>query len=310
MAEIPDTISPEARRALETFTPVLVPGDLAPEAIARLRAESDALRSALTGPLAARLGATVERVEIAGVPAVIVTPRSVRPGGHGALYLHGGAYCFGEGLTPLSLLMADLLRMPVTSPEYRLAPEHPYPAGLDDCCTVYRALLGRVDARRTVVFGDSAGASMAVSMVVRSRDAGLGMPAGVGLLSPWSDLTRCGDSYVSNEGRDCLLTWEAQLASSVRAYADDADPAAPPLSPVHANFGPGFPATIITSGTRDLFLSNCVRLERAMLRAGVDVRTRVWEGMWHDFDSGPECPEADESRREIAAFLLERVGAG
>ena len=198
--------------------------------------------------------------------------------------------------------------MPVYSIEYRLAPEHPFPAGLDDCMAVYKTLEDRLRSGNVVVFGGSAGGGLALAMLLRAKEDGLPMPAALGLFSPWSDLSRTGDSYFANEGRDPVLRWGGNLEYFAAAYAGDRDRKDPLLSPIHGDYD-GFPPTLIVTGTRDLFLSNAVRLSRRMRLAGADAELRVWESMFHGFDLMPGLPEGEQAHAEMADFLVRKGNA-
>jgi epsilon-lactone hydrolase len=135
------------------------------------------------------------------------------------------------------------------------------------------------------------------------RAKNLPMPAAAGLFTPWTDLTGSGDSYRSNDGRDCVIAWKNQLDKAARCYVGGADPADPLASPIYAAYTDRFPPTMITTGTRDLFLSDGTRLYWSLRDAGVPVSLRVWEGMWHAFNVEPDIPEGRHAREEVAAFL-------
>jgi monoterpene epsilon-lactone hydrolase len=154
-----------------------------------------------------------------------------------------------------------------------------------------------------VVIGASAGGSLALSMVQRLREKGSALPRAMALVTPWSELGPIGDTYEANEGRDPIIRWNGQLDQAAAAYAGLTSYDDPLISPIHADYDDTFPPSLITSGTRDLFLSNCVRLYWKLRRAGAQTELLVWEGMWHAFLGDPELPEAKECRDEIAAFL-------
>ncbi len=301
-----DTISAEARAYLAKNRPTGM-GPLPLRAgTAKLvrRRRAAMLRPVLAEVREARI-ASIDSTEVAGVRVSVIAPKRRRERGEGAVatYIHGGAYVFGDSVDLTAMLMADALGLPVWSIGYRLAPEHPFPAGFDDAFAVHRELGRRFDPRRTVSFGVSAGGSLLASMLLRARDEGVPLPRAVALFTPWSDIAHIGDSFASNEGRDPVIKWRDQLDKSARAYVGRADPRSPSISPVHADFARGFPSTLITTGTRDLFLSHCVRLYWAIERAGGAAELRVWEGMWHSFQSVPDIPEAIECRARVAAFL-------
>jgi epsilon-lactone hydrolase len=299
-------ISPEAERFFEITKPQ--PFDrLTPADAERYRA----LRQEEQAPMAARLREalvdSVDRQTIGGVPTVIVRPKGRLASDAIAFYLHGGAYCFGMAFDIASMLMASKLKLPVFSVDYRLAPEHPYPAALDDAGNAYAELTRRFDPSRIVAFGVSAGSGLLLALMLAARDKRLPLPAALAVLTPWTDLTLIGDSYAINDGRDARLTRKRMLDKTAAAYAKGADLKSPLLSPVYGDYGGGFPPTLITTGTRDLFLSDCVRLHRNMKRARVPVELTVVEGMWHAFNVAPGVPEAEESRAEIAAFLTDAL---
>ena len=160
--------------------------------------------------------------------------------------------------------------------DYRVPPDGPYPAALDDCISAYRALLAEVPAERIVVSGTSAGGNLAGALLLRARDEGLAMPAGALLLTPELDLTESGDSFDTLMGLDVVLS--ARLMEMNLVYAGGADLAHPYLSPLFGDIA-GFPPTLLQAGTRDLFLSNAVRMHRRLRSAGVRAELHVWEGM-------------------------------
>jgi acetyl esterase/lipase len=179
-----------------------------------------------------------------------------------------------------------------------MPPDHPYPAPLDDCVAVYRALLEVRPPEKILVGGGSAGGNLVAAMLLRAKDEGLPMPAALALFTPEIDLTESGDSFDTNAGVDYVLV--DRLTDSIALYAGDHDLTHPYLSPIFGDVT-GFPPTFVQAGTRDLFLSNAVRFHRKLRDAGVDAELHVWEAMPHGGFFG--APEDAEMAVELRRFL-------
>jgi len=184
-----------------------------------------------------------------------------------------------------------------------LAPEKPYPAALEDAMAVYQALLREHGAQSMALSGESAGGNLSLALIGAAAARGLDLPAAVALLSPWCDLTHSGDTIRTLHGIDPTLDLDHLLSHMARAYAGGRPLASPDISPLFADVAKGFPPTLISTGTRDVLLSDCARLSTKLRRAGVNVDLRVTEGMWHVFEFYPQLPEAEDSIRGIATFL-------
>lgn len=238
-------------------------------------------------------------VEIGDVPCLRVIPPEVIPN-RMVLYIFGGGFTTGSPFEDLPIIsaLAAHLKAPVICPEYRLAPEHPFPAALDDVEAVARVLLAGTD--KLAIAGESAGGNLALALDQRLRRKKERRADALATLSPATDMGDTGDSGLAN--RDPLLK-QARVTEVNAAYCPNRDLSDPEISPIYGTYGPDTPPTIITTGTRDLFLSNCVRQERVMREANAQVVLRVWEGMGHVFEYYPDIPEAEASLGEIAAFL-------
>ncbi|MFC7879023.1 alpha/beta hydrolase [Isoptericola sp. NPDC057391] len=241
---------------------------------------------------------------VAGVTTYVQVPEGAEPDGPVVLDLHGGGLVYGagevcRGSAASTAVVTGLVTWGV---DYRMPPDHPYPAGLDDTVAVYRALLAERDAGRVVLSGGSAGGNLAAALLLRARDEGLPMPAALVLLTPEVDLTESGDSFVTNAPHDLAL---ASLREVNALYADGADLTHPYLSPLFGDLG-GFPPTFLQTGTRDLFLSNTVRMHRRLRAAGVETELHVFEGMPHGGFGGaaPEDAELDAEVRDFVARML------
>lgn len=186
----------------------------------------------------------------------------------------------------------------VIVPDYRLAPEHPWPAAIEDGFAVYRELA----ARPFAIVGESAGGNLALVLMQRARADGLRLPGAAALLSPWCDLSNSGESLHFNEGRDPSLSAQASWQAA-RHYAGACPVDDPGISPINGRFDAGFPATLITTGTRDLHLSQSVMLSQVLRDFDVPVDLQVWEGLWHVFEWVDHLPEAQQSIQRIAAHL-------
>ena len=297
-------LSREAQAHLAQEKPARLSGvDLTPALAAQIREMGRAMGAQRKADLQARFDVEVEPIQIADVPVVRIRPVGARAQSRRILYLHGGAFAFGEAHDTGAMLLASRFGVEVLSVEYRLAPEHPFPAGLEDCETVYRELAWGGEVRGMAVVGLSAGATLAAAMLSRAQAEGMYLPDAAVLLTPGADMKAIGDSLDANDGRDPVLTWTDQLDKALAAYVGDADPADPRLSPSRASYAPGYPRSLIVTGTRDVLLSPCVRLYWAMRRGAVDVELRVWDGMWHGFMTNPDLPEAGECLDDVAAFL-------
>jgi acetyl esterase/lipase len=243
-----------------------------------------------------------------GVPGFSITPHDLPVAARGWVQLdvHGGALIAGggEACRLMGLRAARRAGMTTWSVDYRMPPDHPYPAALDDCVTVYRALLRSYPAARIVVSGGSAGGNLAAALALRARDEGLPLPAGLVLISPEVDLTESGDSFATNLGVDRALT--RPLLPANLLYANGHDLTHPYLSPLFGDFTQGFPRTFVQAGTRDLFLSNAVRMHRALWRAGVPCELHVFEAMPHGGFFG--APEDDELNAAVHRFVRSLTG--
>jgi len=225
------------------------------------------------------------------------------------LYLHGGAFCVHLPATYRAFCadMARRTQVPVLLPDYRLAPEHPAPAALDDCELAYRRLLQDVPAERIVLAGDSAGGNLALALLQRCRLAGLPMPAGAVLMSPVTDFSGEGWSMHFNEKRDVMFTLEA-LDTVVghylpRVLADD-----PQVSPLHGDWS-GLPPLRFHVSSSEMLLDHSLRaVERARLQ-GVDAQAKVWADLPHVFQLFGGLHEAAQCRAEMASFISTRLVA-
>lgn len=252
-----------------------------PEDFARRRAGMDAMGDMAQLPA----GHTVQAIQLAGRAAERHLPAGGDPD-RVLLYLHGGAYCLGSPKSHRGLAaeLAAAAGVSAVVPDYRLAPENPYPAAVDDALAVYRALLDEgVAAERIVVAGDSAGGGLALALALAARDAGLPQPAALFLISPWTSMTPSGPSYVEKDASDPMIK-AANIAGSAADYlAGVAD--APYASPARADFT-GLAPMLIHVGSEETILSDSIlAAERAGL-AGVAVRLEVWPEMihvWHAF---------------------------
>jgi epsilon-lactone hydrolase len=221
------------------------------------------------------------------------------------LYLHGGAYIVGSVNTHRTLAV-DLSRVTgarILVVEYRLAPEHTFPAAVDDVLIAYRWLLSQgVSPKRLVVAGDSSGGGLTIALLVAVRDAGEPMPAAAVCLSPFVDLAATGASMKTKVKADVML--QADLFEPViRAYLGEADPCTPLASPLYADLH-ALPPLLIQVGTDELLLDDATRIAARARAAGVEVKLEVWDGMFHSWQAwGNMFPEASQARARIGEFV-------
>lgn len=302
---VPATLSPEAQRYMARRIPDQTP----PVSLAELRTHTDAnteiARIAWTKICPNRI---VED-KIAGVPVRIVTPLEMPAANRDKIFvdLHGGGFDLDSGSYIESIPIASYAGVKVVAVLYRLAPEHPFPAAVDDAVAVYKELLKTYRPEHIVIYGTSAGAILTGEVAVKLKQSGLPEPAALGIFSGLGDFARAGDSAAlfALNGLAGHLDPPAPPLRDTH-YVGSADPRDPVLSPVYADLR-GLPPTLFVTSTRDLFLSGTVNLHRAFLHAGVDARLVVFDGLTHAFWLDYELPEAIEANHIMADFLLKHV---
>ena len=267
----------------------------------------EALRARYNQELARNLppaDVSVSPIDMGGVPGALVTPAEPRDG-RVMLYIHGGGYFSGgsAGYHGIAGHFAKLLGASVYVPDYRLAPEHIFPAPLDDVIKAYAWLAADPKrADRIVLAGDSAGGAMVVSAMVRARNAGLPMPAGGVAISPWANLEMTGASYTTRDGVDPLCSREI-LALMARAILGSTRPNDPDVSPVFADVR-GLPPILVQIGESEVMLSDAIRLATHLADSRVRTSLEVWPDMFHVWPMFTDViPEAREALESAASFL-------
>lgn len=245
----------------------------------------------------------ITEVEVAGISCRQQTPAGwSSQNGICILYAYGGGYVSGGTYEDqvITIAMASHTNARVVAVDYRLSPEHPYPAAQQDMSAVYQSLLELYGSARLVVSGESAGGNQVLSLLQRVRDQGTALPRCAVFFSPWVDLANQGDSHLFNDNRDPTLN-NAWVDSAAGLHADGHALDDAGISPIHGEMR-GLPPCIITTGSCDLLLSQCLRLANQFRAADVDCDLRVWEGLWHVFEYYP-IPEARQSILEVCSFI-------
>ncbi|MDA9009631.1 alpha/beta hydrolase [Alphaproteobacteria bacterium] len=301
---VPPTISSAAKSFIESAPPKeLLPNDLT--AIKSFRQELYENWRPLTEAFAKSLGCQWQDIQLAGHPVLEVTPKEYKPktSEQALLYFYGGGFISGSPEEDLGIIapLATHLGIQAFALRYPLSPEHPFPSAASAAIDVYSHLSTRYGAHNLAMAGESAGGNLVLATLSNAKVEGLAYPSSVALLSPWADLAATGDSV--SVDLDPTINLDTMCGAGAEAYADGRDLTDPEISPLYGDFDDSFPPTLITTGTRDYLLSDCVRLAAKLRQAKVDVSLNLWEGMWHVFEYYPDIPEAAQSLEEIAAFL-------
>ena len=250
-----------------------------------------------------------ETCSIAGVPVRIFTPQDAQPQHPQSVLinLHGGGFNSDSGSLTETIPVCNLTRTRVVSVMYRLAPEHPFPAQLDDAVAVYRELLKTHSPAHIAIYGTSAGATLTSEVAVKLKQLGLPQPAALGIFSGKGDFARDGDSAAmyTVQGLAGHLPPPASKPDS-GGYSADTDPRDPVLSPVYADLH-GLPPTLFLTSTRDVSLSGTVNLQRRFFEDGVDTRMVIFDGLRHAFWNDVSLPESREAYRIIADVMAQHV---
>lgn len=309
----PDTVSPEARKYLESLADPATQADWpAPDDVAGWKktwAAGELANEPRVQATLKRFQPSVKELKLGGVPVLDVTPKGWKDNGQVLVHAHGGAYTMNSARSRLSSSVpaADATGLRVISIDYTVAPQGKWRKVTDEVLAVLRALQeGGYKLKDIAVCGESAGGGLMAGSVLRMRDQGLGMPGAVVLWSPWVDLTDRGDTAITLKNFDPAHRFDKQLGPSAAAYAAPKDHKNPYVSPVYGDYSKGFPPTLVQGGTREVFLSQFVRQYRAIDEAGGVAVLDLYEGMTHNFQLRPEMADAPEARaafKKMTVFL-------
>jgi epsilon-lactone hydrolase len=249
----------------------------------------------------------LQSMAVNGVPCEWIRPKNAGENSV-ILCIHGGGFVVGGGgyCRYIGIRAAKGTCMQVLAPDYRLAPEHPFPAALDDCRGAYEGLLQKgFKPENIVIMGDSAGGNLCLALTLKLKDEKMPLPAAVVALSPATDFTSSGESWAANASRDPLFG--GGNVDILPLYAKGHDPHDPYLSPYFGDFT-GFPPTMICVGENEILLSDSLMVGEKAYRQGADIRVQLWKGMFHVFPAIP-LPESKKAWKEISDFIHSKLAA-
>jgi acetyl esterase/lipase len=302
---VPLTISEQAQRVLARR----IPGDAKPQSLAERRAGTDKWQTSTGEKFRQMYGVKVEEQTMADVPVRVIVPPDIPSANANRVFinLHGGGFNSDSGSLTESIPVAALGKTKTIAVLYRLAPEHPYPAALEDAIAVYKEVLKTYRPEHVAIYGTSAGAILTAEVAARIKQSGMPMPGALGIFSGLGDFSRHGDSealFALQGLSGPLQIPDPQHHSD--EYAGKTDLKDPVLSPVFGD-SRGLPPTLFITSTRDLLLSGTCILHRAYLNAGVDARLIVFEALAHAFWNDPNLPESKEAHKAMADFFNEAL---
>jgi acetyl esterase/lipase len=303
---IPADISAPAQRLLSRAEPDQAP----PVPLAQRRAGTDAWALPLAAAWSKLCPNQLVEEKIAGVPVRIITPEAMPEANRDKvlLNLHGGGFNSDSGSYAETIPIAGYAKIKVVAVLYRLAPEHPFPAAVDDSVAVYQELLKTYKPEHIGLYGTSAGAILTAEVAAKLKQLGLPLPAALGIFSGMGDFARDGDSIALYGLRGFAGHLDPPGAGPHDPYyVATTDPKDPILSPIYSDLHGMPPALFITSG-RDLLLSGTANLHRAYLNAGVDARLVVYDALPHAFWYNPYLPESIEANKLMAEFFVKQLG--
>jgi monoterpene epsilon-lactone hydrolase len=306
LVPVPQTVSPQAQLVLGRQSPDQGP----PQSLADRRKMTDKYTAGARVAWTRICPNQLVDSNLAGVPVHIVTPDGM-PGANKdkvLLNLHGGGFNSDSGSYTESIPIASYTGIKVVAVLYRLAPEHPFPAAVDDSVAVYKELLKTYAPNHIVIYGTSAGAILTAEVAAKLKQLGLPQPAALGIFSGMGDFAREGDS----QSLYALRGFTGHLdppnpGAHDSEYAASTDAKDPVLSPIYSDLH-GLPPTLFITSGRDLLLSGTANLHRAYLNAGVDARLVVFDALTHAFWYDPMLPEAQEANHMMADFFVKQLG--
>jgi acetyl esterase/lipase len=306
----PVGVSPEMLKiVMSRKIPPKIPAPTTKEGWLELQAIFDAPGIEVARAGAERLGVTYKVKEIAGVRCYVVTPKEIvdRFADVFFVHIHGGAFVFGGGDSALreAVWAAAGLKVRVISIDYRKPPLHPFPAAIDDTVAVWRELTKEQAPEATALFGTSAGGNIVLASTLKLKQLELPLPGAIFAGTPATDLANATDTWHTLKGLDPLGTREGLIEAAFKLYGGTTDLSDPLVSPVNGDVA-GFPPTILFSGTRDLLLSDTVRMHRSLRATGVTAELHIYDAQTHgDYLQGLTqlLPESDDALRELHEFF-------
>lgn len=307
------TMSKEAVETLKTFKvfrlPMINPSD---KMIFKIRDQFAQMEAQQLEINKKRYEPLIEETVINGVKVYIITPSTLKPENKDkvAIYIHGGGYVMGSATDQTGIVMANDLGLKTYSIDYTLSPEAKFPVALNQSLEVYKHIVTKYNPKNVIGFSTSSGSGHMMGMLLKAKQENLPMINSVALLSPSLDLTGNGDSYVSNDGRDLLAYKNQADKLYAKPFLGEANPYDPLVSPIYGTYDAAFPATVITTSTRDLFLSNSARMYWKLRDVNVSAELLVSEGMFHALTVYPDIPEAIQTRKAVKDFLFQSLNNG
>ena len=304
---VPESLSIQSQHFLRRREPDQGP----PEPLAERRKRTDEYTAHARQEWTQICPNTIVEDKIAGVPVRIVTPEDIPEGNRDKvlLDLHGGGFNSDSGSYTESIPIASYSKIKVIAALYRLAPENPFPAAVDDATAVYKELLKTYKPDHIVIYGTSAGAILTAEVASKLKQLGLPMPAALGIFSGMGDFARAGDSIAMYALRGLSGHLDPpEPGAHDPFYVGSTDPKDPVLSPIYSDLH-GLPPTLFVTSGRDLLLSGTINLHRAYLLAGVDARLVVYDALPHAFWYSPLLPEAIEANHLMADFFVKQLSA-
>jgi monoterpene epsilon-lactone hydrolase len=313
---IPPTISKEAqeilRNLITNFPPFVVPNSDDLKGWQKLNQQASSMFMQLSQPIVDSYQPNITATKFGDINILDVKPKGWSDNGKALIYVHGGGYTLLGANSTLAnaAVVANATGLRVMSVDYSLAPLSKWNQTTDEVVSVVQALRDQGYSLDDIgMYGDSAGGGLVAGSVLKMRDEGLGMPAALVLWSPWTDVTRIGDTYTTLRDADPFLSEVTMLENMANAYANTSDQKNPYVSPVYGNFSSGFPPTLIQGGTKEMLLSDFVRLYQALDQAGIPVKLDIYEGMPHAFQASfQNTTESDLAISKTSNFLREYLG--